>query len=259
MNGMNELRMLLGPWLAFAQVVAALVIIAATVYAVNYGIFESKRLGKHRKAFFAFLCMWAGFAGAKHMLIQIVDLPAWLTVSVDYVEETPTKATFGFSSPKDIPADTVIDFSVAIGGGSETNWIARPSAVYGLRQHEISTADLTPSHITNYLVRITSDYIPSDTYIHDFTAVASKTNLAVSVDFNCSTNLIGAPGIVQHRDLIVLDDITVGDMPWQTDYSFTTHKDNHITILGNFVSRGTDREFRVVVSNEVLNVWKFSR
>ena len=51
----------------------------------------------------------------------------------------------------------------------------------------------------------------------------------------------------------------INEAPWQTDYSFTAQKDNHITIIGIFVSRGTDREFRVVVSNEVLNVWRFSR
>ena len=259
MNEMEHLQMLLGPWLPFAQAVAGLIAVAAAAYVVARGFECSKTLKKHRKAFFTFLGMWALYAGAKHALIQVVDLPAWLNVAVAYVEEQPTKATFTFSSLRQIPADTPIDFAVAIGGGASTNWIARPSTVYGLSPVEVSTADLSPSHITNYLVRITSDYIPEDTYINDFTAIASKTNLAVTLDFNCSTNLIGAPGIVQHRDLVVLDDITAGDVPWQTDYSFTTHKDNHITILGNFVSRGTDREFRVVVSNEVLNVWRFSR
>ena len=214
---------------------------------------------KHRGAFATLAIGLALFAGAKHALIQVVDLPEWLNVAVAYVEEKPTKATFTFSSLRQIPADTPIDFAVAIGGGSSTNWIARPSTVYGLSPVEVSTADLTPSHITNYLVRITSDYIPEDTYIHDFTAIASRTNLAVAIDFNCSTNLIGAPGIVQHRDLEMHDGIRFGEWPWQTDYSFSAMKDNHITILGNFVSRGTDREFRVVVSNEVLNVWRFSR
>ena len=220
---------------------------------------DSVDIRKHRGVFTALTASLCIFAGAKHALIQVVDLPAWLNVAVAYVEEQPTKATFTFSSLRQIPADTPIDFAVAIGGGSSTNWIARPSTVYGLSPVEISTADLTPSDITNYLVRITSDYIPEDTYIHDFTAISSKTNLAVAIDFNCSTNLIGAPGIVQHRDLEMRDGMKYGEWPWQTDYRFTTRKDNHITILGNFVSRGTDREFRVVVSNEVLNVWRFTR
>ena len=247
-----------GFWTALGMATAAGVF-ALLVAWIAARVGDAIDIRRHRGLFALMSVAFAIFAGAKHMVIQVVDLPSWLTVSVDYVEETPTKATFAFSSPKQIPADTVIDFAVAIGGGSETNWIARPSAVYGLRQHEISTADLTPSHITNYLVRITSDYIPEDVYIHDFTAVASRTNLAVTCDFNCSTNLVGAPGVIQHRDLVVLDDITTADTGWQTDYSFTTHKDNHITIIGNFVSRGTDREFRVVVSNEILNVWRFSR
>ena len=259
MNETEQLQMLLGPWLPFAQAVGGFIAVSAAAYVVTRGFECSKALKKHRKAFFTFLGMWALYAGAKHMLIQIVDLPAWLNVAVSYVEEQPTKATFTFSSPRPIPADTPIDFAVAIGGGSSTNWISRPSTVYGLSPVEISTADLTPSHITNYLVRITSDYIPEDTYIHDFTAIASRTNLAVTLDFNCSTNLIGAPGIVQHRDLETRDGMKYGEWPWQTDYSFSAKKDNHITILGNFVSRGTDREFRVVVSNEVLNVWRFSR
>ena len=220
---------------------------------------DSIDIRKHRGVFTALTASLCIFAGAKHALIQIVDLPAWLNVAVAYVEEQPTKATFTFSSLRQIPADTPIDFAVAIGGGASTNWIARPSTVYGLSPVEVSTADLSPSHITNYLVRITSDYIPEDTYIHDFTAIASRTNLAVTLDFNCSTNLIGAPGIVQHRDLETRDGMKYGEWPWQTDYSFSAMKDNHITILGNFVSRGTDREFRVVVSNEVLNVWRFSR
>ena len=221
---------------------------------------DSVDISKHRGVFTALTALLCIFAGAKHALIQIVDLPAWLNVAVAYVEEQPTKATFTFSSLRQIPADTPIDFAVAIGGGASTNWIARPSTVYGLSPVEVSTADLSPSHITNYLVRITSDYIPEDTYIHDFTAIASRTNLAVALDFNCSTNLIGAPGIVQHRDLVTTDGgIITGEWPWQTDYCFTARKDNHITILGNFVSRGTDREFRVVVSNETINVWRFSR
>lgn len=210
----------------------------------------------------AFAAVLTLYAGAKHATIQVVDRPDWLTYSIAYVDETPKKATFTFSSPKQIPPDTVIDFAVAIGGGATTNWIDRPSALYGLGKYELSTADLTPSHVTNYLVRITSDYVPSDTYIHDFAAIASKTNLAVTCDFNCSTNLVGAPGVIQHRDLVrTMTDFgtIINEAPWQTDYSFTAQKDNHITIIGNFVSRGTDREFRVVVSNEVLNVWRFSR
>lgn len=221
---------------------------------------DSVDIRKHRPAFATAVVVLCLYAGAKHILIQVVDCPNWLTYSIGYVEEEPTKATFTLSSPGQIPPETIIDFAVAIGGGASTNWIERPPAVFGLGQHEVSTADLTPSHITNYLVRITSDYVPEDTYIHDFSAIASKTNLAVTCDFNCSTNLVGAQGIVQHRDLVTTDGgIVTGERPWQTDYTFTARKDNHITILGNFVSRGTDREFRVVVSNETLNVWRFSR
>lgn len=246
-------------WIAFGLISASGIAALCLVWLAAL-VSDSVDIRKHRHAFAIAVFGLCLFAGAKHILIQVVDCPSWLTYSIGYVEEQPTKATFTLSSPKQIPPDTLIDFAVAIGGCASTNWIARPSAVFGLGQHEVSTADLSPSHITNYLVRITSDYVPEDVYIHDFTAVASKTNLAVTCDFNCSTNLVGAPGIVQHRDLVTTDGgIITGEWPWQTDYCFTARKDNHITILGNFVSRGTDREFRVVVSNETINVWRLSR
>lgn len=239
-------------------VATAVGIVALCLVWLAARVSNSTNLREHRGVFAMFAALLTFFAGAKHVIVQVVDCPKWLTYSVGYVEEEPTKAKFTFSSPKDIPPETVIYFDVAIGGGSETNWIERPPALYGLMEHEVSTADLTPSHITNYLVRITSDYVPEDTYIHDFTAIASKTNLAVTCDFTCSTNLVGALGVIMHRDLVTTDgDIVISEWPWQTDYTFTAKKDNHITILGNFVSRGTDREFCVVVSNEVLNVWRF--
>ena len=250
---MNNYWILIGMATAVAVFALCIAWIAAKVS-------DTIDIRKHRGAFAALAIGLALFAGAKHALIQVVDCPNWLTYSVVYVEEQPTKAKFTFSSPMDIPPETVIYFDVAIGGGSETNWIERPPAVYGLLEHEVSTADLSPSHITNYIVRITSDYVPEETYIHDFSAIASKTNLAVTCDFTCSTNLVGALGVVMHRDLVTTDNgIVTSEWPWQTDYTFTAKKDNHITILGNFVSRGTDREFCVVVSNEVLNVWRFSR
>lgn len=104
----------------------------------------------------------------------------------------------------------------------------------------VAAASFAQSHVTNYVFRMSGEYVPGKVEISDFAALACTTQRMVFCTFSCPTNLVGLTGRVEVRE-------KRAGAAWFPVLRATVSEHNGVAVPGNFVNRRTDREFRIVV------------
>ncbi|MBQ6924839.1 MAG: hypothetical protein IJQ73_09370 [Kiritimatiellae bacterium] len=214
------------------------------VFALACGKFlRSSRLG--HIAFALAALFWAPYAGSK-MFLYISAFPKWMSSAQAYVPDDATNDfsrivfTWQGSAAAVIPPDAPILIEAAERG--TTNYQPIAEAVYADGSNIVDTAgwSLNP---TSFVYRLTSSAAPTVVDIVDFAAVASETSRTVRVSFTAPTNLLECVAHIHAR-------IKEHGAPFEEVASIVVKTSNVVTVEGNFISRGVDREFRAVVEKE---------
>jgi len=226
---MNAFWQLVGVTAATAIVAAFLV----TAVLRGFNAFFSRK--GHRLALVLFAAFLSSYAATK---MKVAEKPSWMEVNAIVNTNTWNEATVAWAATGFVPADAPVLIDVALDGQAVTNWTQRASTTYAAASNVVSFAGLSPSNPTNYILRLRCDYLPCKVEITDFLARASLTNRIVDVTFSAPTNLVGKTGTVEYRML------RPGE-PWRFLTTVVARTNNHVRAVGNFVSRGIDRAFRV--------------
>ena len=194
---------------------------------------------RHRGLFALMAVAFAIFAGAKHgALLPIVEKPRWMTVTSTVNTNDYLSAWIEWRSSYKVPDDTPLTLYLAKGGEATTNWNVAAYAYWQDRSNEVHVVE---DNITNYLAKVECLYEPGEIHIADFKAFASRTNMAVTCSWTCPSNAVGWSADIEYR-------MKSGDPSyWTFLKSVTVQMTNTVTVSGNYVSRGLDREFRVVI------------
>lgn len=144
---------------------------------------------------------------------------------------------FRWKLQRDYPLDVLLVFDAKTG---TNDWFNIGAEFAGMLTNRIDLTDL-PEHPTNYVYRITSEYVPGAVEIRDFSAAAQTNRMAVVCRWTAPSQLVGLQANVQSR----IKFVPVAE--WTTVSTVTIQETNEVEVSGNFVNRRLDREFRVVV------------
>jgi len=234
-------------WLIVGSIVATAVVFAYLAPVLLCGAKRFADMKGHRAAFALLIAALVVYAGAKHK-VPIVEKPAWLFVEAVVDTNTWDRAVFSWHVTGHVPADTPLFIDTAKPQGAVTNWTSH-ATVYGARSNTLFFAE----NPTNYIARVRCDYVPGAIEIKDFLARASLTNRIVDITFTVPTNVIGQTGAVEYR-------LKRANEPWRllgTHLAEATN--NHYRAVGNFISRGIDREFRIRFDDAVITPLEAAR
>ena len=144
---------------------------------------------------------------------------------------------FRWKLQRDYPLDVLLVFDAKTG---TNDWVNIGAELSGMLTNRIDLTGL-PEHPTNYVYRITSEYVPGAVEIRDFSASAQTNRMAVVCRWTAPSQLVGLQANVQCR----IKFVPVAE--WTTVSTVTIQETNEVEVAGNFVNRRLDREFRVVV------------
>lgn len=201
---------------------------------------DSVDIRKHRGAFAALAAALAIFAGAKHgaPTLPVVEKPKWMMVTSTVNTNDYLSAWIEWRSSYNVPDDTMLTIYLARGGQATTNWNVAAYSYWQDRSNEVYVAE---DNITNYLAKVECLYEPGDIRVSDFKAFASRTNMSVTCSWTCPTNAVGWTADIEYR-------MKQGEPSyWTLLKRVTVQTNNSVKVSGNYVSRGLDREFRVVL------------
>ena len=204
---------------------------------------DSVDIRKHRGALAALAAGLCIFAGAKHgsPTLPIVEKPKWMTVTSTVNTNDYLSAWIEWRSSYPVPDETPLTIYIAKGGQATTNWNV---AAYSYWQDQSNEVHVVEDNITNYLAKVECLYEPGEVRITDFKSFASKTNMAVTCYWTCPSNAVGWTADIEYR-------MKEGSPSYWTQLkSCTVQMTNTVTVIGNYVSRGLDREFRVVIHGQ---------
>ena len=199
-----------------------------------------------RKAFAFFATVLTLYAGAKHINLIVQEKPDWLNVEA-YVPEENTnywdKVVLEWHPAPTaiVPAATPLTISYAERG--TTNWIHLADSDVGAVSNVFDSTGWA-HHPTSCVFRVASYYEPTRIEITDLAVKASETSRYVRVSFTAPTNLYEA---VAHIHARVKD---AGQPFTEVGRISTVVKTNVVTIIGDFISGGKDREFRAILEKE---------
>lgn len=200
-----------------------------------------------RRVFLVAALFAAHFAGSK-VALHIQSIPPWMSTAQGYVPDEATndfgRIVFEWTGAPSavIPADAPIYIDAAPHG--TTNFARIVEAVYGDRSNVVDTSSWTLNP-TSYVYRMTSPTSPTVIDIRDFAVVASETSRHVRVSFTAPTNFFEAVARVQAR-------MRDNEALFADVSTFVVRRTNNVvTIDGDFISRGIDREFRAIVEKDM--------
>lgn len=231
--------------LAFAGLFVVLTTVVIPIVAVAL-----ERIGaltpQGRKVFALFATALTLFAGAKHISLTVQEKPDWLNVDA-YVPEENTNSwnrvvvEWHPQASAIVPAATPLSVFYAERG--TTNWVHLSDTVVGAVSNVYDSTGWA-YHPTNCTIRVVSAYEPARIEVTDLDVRASETSRYVRVSFTAPTNLYEAVAYIHAR---VRD---AGQPFTEVGRISTVVKTNVVTIIGDFISGGKDREFKAILEKE---------
>ena len=226
---------------------AAGLAIAVAMFLVPMLAVALERIGaltpQGRKVFAFFAAALTLYAGAKHVSLIVQEKPGWLDVEA-YVPEENTNSwnkvvvAWHPQASAIVPAATSLSISYAQRG--TTNWTHLADSTVGAVSNVFDTSGWT-YHPTSCVFRVISSYELARIEITDLTVKASETSRYVRVSFTAPTNLYEAVAHIHAR-------VKEAGQPFtEVGRISTVVKTNTVTITGDFISGGKDREFRAIL------------
>lgn len=236
---------------AFTKALAAAgtAVVVVTLLAPMFAV-ALERLGaltpQGRKAFTFFAVGLTLYAGAKHIVLTVQERPDWLTVEA-YVPEENTNSwdkvvvEWHPQASAIVPAATPLSISYCQRG--TTNWTHLADSTVGAVSNVFDSSGWA-FHPTSCVFRVVSSYEPTRIEVTDLTVRASETSRFVRVSFTAPTNLYEAVAYIHAR-------VKEAGQPFaEVGRISTVVRTNTVTITGDFISGGKDREFRAILEKE---------